>query len=590
MYIKVISFILKNLFLVLIVIAAFALRIAAIDKVPPSLNWDEVSHGYNAYSILKSGKDEWGASFPIIFKAYGDYKLPGYIYLTALSELFFGLNSFAVRLVSILAGVASVIFTYLLTIEFVSKDNNKLFANKSKAIAILASLLVAVEPWSFFLSRGAFEANLALAFFLSSLYLFFKSFDKATYLIFSAITLGLTVWTYNSYRIFTPLFLIALIFLYRQEISDLYKKSRYSLSLALISLLILLVPMFWQLFNPNGLARYGRVAILDEGAVGQIINLRENFKLNPTLERLMFNRPTFFVIRFLKNYVSHFSPKFVFVDGGTNYQFSIPGHGLIYIINLPFLVIGLVYFLKRKGKISLFILVWLLLAPIPSSLTREAPHVLRSITFLSQPMVLTAFGLVVFLEFLKSRGIGKRVSKEFLLLIYLLGVGIFALNYLRVYFQEYPRNYAWSWQYGYKQAVNYIKENYGNYDKIIITKKYGEPHEFILFNWPWDPYKYQFDANLIRFYQTNWYWVDRFDKFYFVNEWDVPKEEWQEFKLESGSKFSCQPVSKEIDALSGESRDSCLLVTSPGNYPKTWSKLKTINSLDGQVVFEIYEK
>src|SRR3990172_13365559 len=147
MYIKVISFILKNLFLVLIVIAAFALRIAAIDKVPPSLNWDEVSHGYNAYSILKSGKDEWGASFPLIFRAYGDYKLPVYIYLTAISEFFFGLNAFAVRLPSVLAGVGTVIFTYFLVKELFKNYPQLTIYNLLPAIT---SLLVAVEPWSLF--------------------------------------------------------------------------------------------------------------------------------------------------------------------------------------------------------------------------------------------------------------------------------------------------------------------------------------------------------------------------------------------------------------------------------------------------------
>ena len=87
--------------LFLIVVLAFVLRFVQLDSLPPSLNWDEVSHGYNAYSILKTGKDEWGKFLPIIFRAYGDYKLPLYIYITAFSEFIFGLNEFAVRLPSV---------------------------------------------------------------------------------------------------------------------------------------------------------------------------------------------------------------------------------------------------------------------------------------------------------------------------------------------------------------------------------------------------------------------------------------------------------------------------------------------------------
>ena len=78
--------------LILITLLGFAVRIYHVTQVPPSLNWDEVSHGYNAYSILNTGKDEWGVAFPLIFRAFGDYKLPLYIYLTTLPIALFGLS------------------------------------------------------------------------------------------------------------------------------------------------------------------------------------------------------------------------------------------------------------------------------------------------------------------------------------------------------------------------------------------------------------------------------------------------------------------------------------------------------------------
>ena len=88
-------------FLFLILIFALFFRVYKINENPPALNWDEVSHGYNAYSILKTGKDEWGIKFPLIFRAYGNYKLPLYIYLTSISVKFFGLTPLGVRLVSV---------------------------------------------------------------------------------------------------------------------------------------------------------------------------------------------------------------------------------------------------------------------------------------------------------------------------------------------------------------------------------------------------------------------------------------------------------------------------------------------------------
>ena len=72
----------RKLVLILIFIFGFILRSIYIDKFPPSLNWDEVSHGYNAYSLLKTGRDEWGSFLPLIFRAYGDYIPVSYTHLT----------------------------------------------------------------------------------------------------------------------------------------------------------------------------------------------------------------------------------------------------------------------------------------------------------------------------------------------------------------------------------------------------------------------------------------------------------------------------------------------------------------------------
>ena len=577
---KLINFLKKNSTLVIIVLFATGLRFIAITHTPPSLNWDEVSHGYNAYSILKSGRDEWGDFFPIIFKAYGDYKLPIYIYLTAVSELFFGLNAFAVRLPSVLAGIGTVIFTYFLVKELFLYRGKTLIntQNNSEMVALLSSLLVALEPWSLFLSRGAFEANLALFLIVAGVYFFLRGLRATSYLLPATTLLGLSVWTYNSARIFVPLLIVTLVLLFKEELLRVFKENRKLTSYILILTSLLFLPMFYQLINPIGQARYGKVGIIDDGAIAQIIEARENSSFGPLLTRLIYNRPTYFTQRFVENWGSHFTCSFLFFRGGSHYQFSVTGHGLLYIVNLPFFFLGLLILLKRvlkKDKASLFLLTWLILAPVPSSLTREAPHVLRSIVMIPIPMILSAIGISSLFTFHYSPFTKLRY---FLILGYLILLFIYSGNYLQKYFEEYRSLYSWSWQYGYKEVVDYAKHNYDKYDKIIVTKKYGEPHEFFLFFWQWNPRAYQNDPNLIRFNQSNWFWVDRFDKFYFVNDWNIPSQEWESFKLESGESVQCT-----VDS------ERCLLITSPGNYPKTWTKLETINFLDGKPAFELYE-
>lgn len=557
--------------IIIILFLAFFLRVFDITKVPPSLNWDEVSLGYNAYSVLKTGKDEWGKTLPLIFQAYGDYKLPGYIYTLIPFVSVLGLNEFSVRFPSVIAGTLTVLFTYLVVKELLKKSS---WSKCRECISILSALLVAIEPWSLFLSRPAFEANLGLCFFLAGLYLFLRSLNSTFYIPYSITFFGLSVWTYNSYRIFSPLFITLLFFIYRKELVEIFKTKKTFLT-STILVVLFFVPMFFQIITGVGQERYKKVEILDQGAVGQIVDLRNKFKFNPIVARVIFNRPTYFLFNFSKNVISHFSYNFLFSEGGSNFQFSVPKNGILYKWDLIFLIVGIVSLLKLRDKQSLVLLSWLVLGTVPSSLTREAPHVLRAITMLPSFMIVSAIGVWNIYSWLNSKK--SRILNCFFVTIYILVLFYSALVYLEVYFKSYRNNFSWVWQFGYKQIVNRVKIDYSKYDKIIITKKYGEPHEFILFYFPWNPKSYQTDANLIRFKQSDWFWVDRFDKFYFVNDWDIPVEEWQPFVLESKKEnVDCRKL-------------KCLLITSPGNVPKGWSKLDTINFLDGNKAFEIYE-
>ncbi|MBI4058830.1 glycosyltransferase family 39 protein [Candidatus Microgenomates bacterium] len=558
---RIIDFFIKNKFLVLIIILAALLRFYNVTQLPPALNWDEISHGVNAYSILKTGQDEWGVTLPTIFRAYGDYKLPVYIYSLVPFIAIFGLNEFSVRVVSVLAGLGTIIFTYLLVQTLLKKQE----------ISILSAFFVAIEPWDLFLSRVAVEANLALFLTIAGSYFFVSGLSNRWRLFIGITFFGLSVWTYNSVRIFVPLLMISLLIIYRNYFQEMWEKQRKTIAYCLLPIALLFLPMFWQLLNPVGLARYGWVGILDEGAISQINKERNTSKLPSPLPLLLHNKVTFVGEKFIQNYFSYFSPSFLFFNGGSQYQFNIPGKGLIYPTELAFIIIGLIWLVKNKNKESLLILSWLFFSPIAASVTREAPHALRSIVMQPMPQLLAAIGLVIMWKW-----ITKKNFQLIAIVFYIVLLAAFFENYITTYAGKYRVEYSWSWQYGYKEAVRFIKDNYNSYDQIIMTKKYGEPHEFILFYWPWDPANYINDPNLIRFGQSNWFWIDRFDKFYFVNDWQIPSGEDGKWKMESGGEV---PTSGRT-----------ILITSPSNYPPDFHLIKTINFLDGKPAFDILEK
>jgi len=528
----------ETLVLILIIILGLFLRVYKISDNPPALNWDEVSHGFNAYSILKTGRDEWGARFPLIFRCFGDYKLPLYIYLTVIPAKLLGLTPLAVRLVSILSGVGLVIIAYFLAKEI----------SKNKGVGLLAAFLAAVSPWSLFLSRIAVEANLAAFLFALGALLFCRK-----KFLLASLFWGLSLQTYNSARILAPLMFLFLVC----HLIKLKKIKKLLFSVIIFSLF--LAPIAVQLLNKSAGARLFWVSLIDQGTINRIIEKRERSSLPLKLKRLIYNRPTYFLAYSTKNYLKHFSPNFLFFRGGDHYQFSLPDHCLLYLTTAPFLLLGLIWLVKDRQQ---FLIFWFFASLIPSAITRDAPHVLRSILILPLPMILGALGVWQVRQWLIKNG-SKLGGKLFLATFVAVVLGSFVF-WWRDYWRVYRPAYSWAWQYGYQEVVDYVKKHYGEYDRIVFTKKYGEPHEFILFYWPWEPSYYQQDPKKIWDHHAHWYWVDAFDKFEFWNDWEIKS------KLKTTTK-----------------NEKLLLITSPGNWIEGGKLVKTIGFLDGTRAFEI---
>lgn len=518
----------NKILILLIIILAALVRLINLSILPPSLNWDEVSLGYNAYSILKTGQDEWGQTLPLSFRAYGDYKLPAYIYLDVPFVSIFGLNEWGVRLPSALAGIGTVVFIFLILKQITKKWE----------MALWGAFITATAPWSIVLSRIALEANLSLFLTVAAFYFFLIGVDKNRYLFLSALFFGLTIFTYNSSRVVTPLLIFVFSVIFFKKL-----QSRW----VFLSLLLFLV--FFAVALPNALlqdssARYKWTAILDEGAINKINELRGSSTLPSVLASLQYNKLTYATPEIIKNYISHFDPRFLFITGGSNYQYGVPGHGLVLVTLLPFLLLGLWKIFQEREKWKLLVLAWLLLSPIPAAITRDAPHSLRALMMIPPLVAIISLGMPA-----------KKLLMLGLIVVVLGNFLLFWQNYSG----DYTKNYSWSWQYGYKEVVDYIKQNGHKYEKVSITKKHGEPHEFLLFYLQYDPSRFRHDLNLVRYSRSDWYWVDNFDKYYFFNDWEL---------------------NNQIQGL---------LITSEGNYPKGSHLLKSIDFLDGKRAFDIVE-
>lgn len=470
--------------LITVLILAAAMRLCSLTENPPGLNWDEVSHAYNAYSLLQTGRDQWGTAFPFPnFRAYGDYPTVLNVYLTVPAVFLFGLTDFAVRFPHALIGVVSCLAIFIAAYLW----------SRNKCLSLFAAFLYAVSPWTFFPSRAVFQSNWTVLLLTLSLALY-----HSRHKLLSVFFLALSLFAYHNTRIFVPLILPVFIYPLRKN------KSMLIAGIITFSLSVIL------LLSPQVRARGSWVGIIDSGAVAYLEESRNLSQLSPLLSRLVFNRPVYFVSKFTQNYLGYFSPRFLFLSGGTQYQFSVPGYGLLNPALLPFFYLGIVILFKRR---QFLLLAWLLLSPVPAALTRDSYAVIRSTAMIPAVMLTSALGVLFISQRLKR--FGHWVFWLGFLLVFSFS------GYYRTYFISYPQSHSRDWQYGYRQLVNYLRPEFAKYDRIVITKYYAEPHEYILWYWPWSAAAYQNDPNLNWDYHSSWYWVDGFSKFVFVNDWEL---------------------------------------------------------------------
>lgn len=533
-----------------IIFLSFLLRVVAIDKYPVGLNPDEASFGYDAYSLLTTGRDQWGNPWPLSLQSFGDYKLPLYSYLAIPSVAIFGLNEFATRLPNALLGVLGVLGVFLMVDEIF----------KNRKLALVSALFLAISPWHVMLSRGAFEANLATSFIPFGVWLFYKGLQYKKIMVFAALVFGLNLFSYHSARLITPIIVLVLIFLSRDKLklntttlpSMVVKHWISSSTFAVFSIVA-----GWTMLSSGG-ARVSDVAIFNPTDRGQSVFERRNtgyiLGLPDQISRIFSNKFTFTLDEFAKNYATYFSPQFLFTQGPTERTYGmIPGVGALYLIELVFILTAIWTITKNRewGKWKL-LLYWLFLAAIPASLAKGGGYAAnRASVMMPVIQIVSSYGLLSLLSCFKT------LKQEKLLKFSLFGVIFLSfVFFLENYLYHAPSDSASSMMYGRREMVQELKKIEGQYDKIVVSRSLSEPHIYFAFFNRWGPIDYQNQTqDWIRYKKEGRSFVDQ------LGQYSLGKYTFGDVKFEENSKIS-----------------GILLVGKPEEFPKNISPLKTIST------------
>lgn len=443
------------IYLLIAIIASGAfLRIFMLGTIPAGFFRDEAWNGYQAYSILKTGRDTGGNLFPLFFSQYGVIHFSSlYIYTAVPFIYLFGLNEFAARLPAAVFGILTIWMAYLCVKEFFGRR-----------IALITAFLLSISPWHIQFSRMAFRAITLPFFFLLALYLLQRSRREKKCIYWGGAVLGLTIYTYSSANLFVPLALLGWIVINGKYLLTIKKE----LIIAFLIFAVIVVPLVRHGLTPEGQAHF-----------------RGDSYMSKKFRTVLI---PFYLREFTKRYAGYYSPMFLFVSGQSEAPWPSPWEmGQLYLFKLPLILIGLYIFIKRRTRAHITFLLWLCIYPVTAAVTAAFHHPLRTITVIPVFQVLAAQGAYSLFQFCRNRS-SRWITAGYLFLLLAFGnVGYFVYSYLATY----PRSSAEALQYGYRDAIGFIESIREEGDLIRISKQLTLAYIFVLFYTKHDPAEYQ---------------------------------------------------------------------------------------------------
>lgn len=421
------------------------IRLVYIGSIPPGLNQDEASIGYDAYAILHYGIDRNGIHLPVHLIAWGSGQNALYAYLSMPFILLFGLSPLSVRALSAVMGLLGMLFFYLIM--------HRLFASRTAGIA--AMFFIAINPWHIMMSRWALESNLFPTLVLIAVYFLIKSFQEPKWIYGFTAVLALSLYAYGTAYFFVPVFALGVVILLLYS-----KKLKLRTLLWSGGLLVLLaLPIFlFVLINHYDL----------QGITTRLFSIP---KLTmPRVEQIssVFGGQ---MLQTASDNAKAFGKILLSGDDGLPWN-SIAPYGYAYPIALPFAVIGLVFMIhslwtrRAESKPYAVVLLWLLSALLMACITNVN---INRINIVFYPLIMLVTAGCIWL-YRKVRIAGMLSAAAFAILF-----GFFITEY----FRDFPERIGPAFYDSIGEAVQYAAEH--STGDIYVTNDVNMPYIYVLF-------------------------------------------------------------------------------------------------------------
>ena len=444
-----------TIFFLMVICLLIVSRFILIDRFPPGLVHDEIEYLFSSKTYQLFGTDLSGIRFPLSLIKTGTLgqisAIPPLLISTIWS--FLPINIMTARIpyviLNVVTGLILILISYLLF--------------RKQIVAYLSGILFLLNPWSFYLSRFSADAAFALFFFLLSL-TFFLYLDKWRLLI-PLLVLIFGFFSYHGAKIiFLPILFICI---FNKQLTKPEKKSSLTYFLIFFLALFLFVGFFLLSAKiPGSIStnRSGEIVFLNKDVIANQVDTERRQAIFFPLKNLFINKATKASQVFISKYLTAFNSTVLFLNGE-----YLLGHGLFYLLDLPFIIIGVFTVFKKSKKEMIFLLSLLLIAPLPTAISLHGESLTnRSFLLLPILIIFSAYGLYGFFGWLKMK---TQVSGNLLaLLISVVYFGFFS-RFLFLYFYQLPVSAQESYMVSSRILAKYLLEEKKRSKNIVVITK-----------------------------------------------------------------------------------------------------------------------
>lgn len=430
----------------LIIALSIFLRFWYLDRIPTGLVADELDYVLNAKAIYHTGKSIMTTAWsPLSLTTVpGEMPKAEFPYIISLPFVGpFGLSIFTARV-----GYAIISVIYVL---FVMATASTFFG---KRVGLIAGGIAAINPWSIYYGRTAYDVPIAITGYLIAFYML--ATYKGSKLLWTVVPLFIGFYSYIGTKV------LFLPYVYTTLVGVWYicHKRKQTIWLTLVGLIATTMFAYFALHlqNLDTNVRMSQVFTPFDTSVAHDVDIQRRMSLASPLTNFFTNKPIVYIKAIIIKFFGAFSPTILFTNGEGIATFSLWEHGLFYPIDALFLLLGIGFLFYASPAISLLFSILISISTLPSILsTVGTTYVHRSSLMYPFLSMLIAYGIEVSIRHTKKSWQMWLVAAITCLYI------VASINFAYLYFFRFP--YYNSESFGLSQRI------YSRYMKLANAQQ-----------------------------------------------------------------------------------------------------------------------